>query len=102
MIGTFYIIADNMTRVDWWIITRDTIFILCYLTVFTAFLIGNSVSIVAAIVLFCLYILHILLMKFNHIYEVAIKKTVARNMEIKELSKIAMKDISQFHRTVNS
>ena len=84
-VGTFYLIADNATRVDWWIITRDTIFILCYLIVLTVFLIGNAVQIWKAFVLFGLYIVHILLMKYNHIYEVAIKKSVARRMEIKEL-----------------
>jgi hypothetical protein len=41
-------------------------------------------------------------MKFNYIYEVAIKKSVARTMEIKELTKIANNDISHFHRNLNS
>jgi hypothetical protein len=89
-----------MTRVDWWIITRDTIFILFYLTIITIFLIGNSVEIYKAIVLCILYIVHILLMKFNTMYEVAIKKSVARSMELKELKRIARKDISHFHRIV--
>jgi Ca2+/Na+ antiporter len=96
------LIADQGTRVDWWIITRDTIFILVYLTVITAFLIGNSVSLYQAIVLFILYLVHIILMKYNHVYEVAIKKSVARRMEIKELQKMAKKDINFFHQTVNS
>lgn len=79
---------------DWWIITRDTIFILVYLIALTAFLLGNNVAIWAAVVLLTLYIVHILLMKFNHVYEVAIKKSVARSMEIKELKRISEKDIS--------
>jgi hypothetical protein len=35
-----------------------------------------------------LYVIHVLLMKFNYIYEIAIKKSVARSMEIKELKRI--------------
>lgn len=41
-------------------------------------------------------------MKFNYLYEVAIKKSVARSLEIKELNKIAIKDISHFHKNLNS
>jgi len=83
--------------VDWWIITRDTIFILCYLICISVFLYGNSVEMWQAIVLFVLYFVHIILMKYNHLYEVAIKKSVARSLEIKELKKIAKNDISHFH-----
>jgi len=36
-------------------------------------------------------------MKFNRIYEVAIKKSVARTLEIRELNKIADKEINHFH-----
>lgn len=36
-------------------------------------------------------------MKYNHVYEVAIKKSVARSMEIKELKRMATKDINMFH-----
>lgn len=94
-------IAETGTRVDWWIITRDTIFIMIYLSVLTYFLIGNNVAIYGAIVLFILYFAHILLMKYNHVYEVAIKKSVARRMEIKELQRISQNDISHFHRNLN-
>ena len=55
-----------------------------------------------AIVLLVLYFVHILLMKFNYYYEVAIKKSVARSMEIKELTRIAHKDIAHFHKNLNS
>ena len=41
-------------------------------------------------------------MKFNYIYEIAIKKSVARSMEIKELKRICKKDISLFHRNLTS
>lgn len=95
-------IAETNTRVDWWIISRDTIFILIYLIVLTVFLIGNNVQLYKAIVLLVLYFVHILLMKFNYMYEIAIKKSVARSMEIKELKKICAKDISHFHRNLNT
>lgn len=39
-------------------------------------------------------------MKFNTSYEVAIKKSVARSMEIKELKRIARTNISHFHQIV--
>lgn len=100
--GLFYLIAEPGTRVDWWIITRDTIFILVYGTVLTLFLWGNDISDWKGIIMFVLYIVHILLMKYNHIYEVAIKKSVARTMEIKELKKLAKRDITHFHRNLNS
>lgn len=95
-------IAEVDTRVDWWIITRDTIFIVIYLVVLTIFLIGNYVQLYKAIVLLFLYVVHIFLMKFNYLYEIAIKKSVARKMEIKELKRICSKDISSFHRNLKS
>lgn len=55
-----------------------------------------------AIVLFCLYFVHIIFMKFNYIYEIAIKKGVARSMEIRKLKRICAKDISHFHRNLNN
>lgn len=47
--------------------------------------------------MFGLYFVHILLMKYNHIYEVAIKKSVARRLEISKLKKLAQEDVKQFH-----
>jgi hypothetical protein len=41
-------------------------------------------------------------MKYNSIYEVAIKKNVARLMEIRELTKLADTEIDYFHRNLNS
>jgi hypothetical protein len=41
-------------------------------------------------------------MKWNIIYEVAIKKNVARMMEIRELTRIAQTDIDFFHKNLNS
>jgi len=95
-------IAESNTRVDWWIITRDTIFIICHLIILTIFLMGNNVVLWKSLILLTLYFTHIMLMKYNHVYEVAIKKTVARRMEIKELNRIARTDISHFHRNANS
>ena len=95
-------IAEEGTRIDWWIITRDTIFIVMYLVVITVFLASRDIAIWQALVLLGLYIVHILLMKFNHLYEVAIKKTVARKLEIRELTRLASKDISHFHKISNT
>lgn len=41
-------------------------------------------------------------MKWNSIYEVAIKKNVARLMEIRELTRIAHTDIDFFHKNLSS
>ena len=68
-----------------------------YLSVITVFLSYNDIQIWQALILLVLYFVHILLMKFNRIYEVAIKKSVARALEIRELTKIANKNISHYH-----
>lgn len=68
----------------------------------TVFLSANDIVIWQAIILIVLYFVHILLMKFNRLYEVAIKKSVARTLEIRELNKIADTDISHFHQNLNS
>ena len=81
--------AENGTRIDWWVISRDTIFFVIYLIVITIFLSSNSITIMNALILFALYIIHIFAMKFNTTYEVAIKKNVARFMEIKEFTRVA-------------
>lgn len=84
---------EEGTLIDWWIITRETLFILFYLAIVTAFLVGNKVELYQATVLFILYIVHIFLMKYSNKYEVAIKKAVANKMEINELQRIAHRDI---------
>jgi len=91
--GAFYLIVEEGTLIDWWIITRETLFILFYLAIVTAFLVGNKVELYQATVLFILYIVHIFLMKYSNKYEVAIKKAVANKMEINELQRIAHRDI---------
>lgn len=95
-------IADTNTRIDWWVITRDTLFFVIYLIVITIFLSSNNISITNAIILLLIYIVHIMAMKWNSIYEVAIKKNVARLMEIWELTRIAHNDIDFFHKNLNS
>jgi Ca2+/Na+ antiporter len=100
--GGFYLIADTNTRIDWWVITRDTLFFIIYLVVITIFLSSNSITITNAIILLVIYIVHIFAMKWNSLYEVAIKKNVARLMEIRELTRIAYQDIDFFHKNLNS
>lgn len=100
--GGFYFLADQGTRIDWWVITRDTIFLVIYLVVITIQLSSNNITITNALILVFLYVFHILMMKFNSLYEVAIKKNVARSMEIKELTYVANTNIDHFHRNLNT
>ena len=86
-----------MTRIDWWISTRDTILFLIYLGTLSYIIMGNEIEKYAVYVLILLYINHVILMKFNHQYEVAIKKGLASFLEVKELHKIANKNIDHFH-----
>ena len=72
-LGVFYLIVPAKTLIDWWIITRETVFILIYLIAISVFLYGNKVELYNALILFTLYIVHIFLMKFSSKYEVAIK-----------------------------
>jgi len=58
---------------------------------------GNQVYALQAILMFVIYILHIILMKFSSKYEVVIKTALANAMEKSELTKIAKKDISMYH-----
>ena len=83
--AVFYLVAEVSTRVDWWISTRDTIFMMLQLFILIALLIGNSINLWRAVVMLVMYFIHVLLMKYNHLYEVAIKKSVARNIELKKL-----------------
>ena len=84
------------TLIDWWIITRETVFILIYLIAISVFLYGNKVELYNALILFALYIVHIFLMKFSSKYEVAIKQALANSLEIRTLSKIARQDITRY------
>lgn len=81
--------AETGTRIDWWVITRDTLFFIIYLVIITIFLSSNSITLTNAFILIAIYVVHIFAMKWNILYEVAIKKNVARMMEIRELTRIA-------------
>lgn len=100
--GMFYLIVPIGTLIDWWIITRETVFILFYLIILSVFLYGNRIELWKALVLVVLYIIHIFLMKFSNKYEVAIKQALANRLEIKTLSKIAAEDITKFHMNLKS
>lgn len=90
------------TLIDWWIITRETVFILLYLIVISVFLFGNRVELFKALILVLLYIVHIFLMKFSSKYEVAIKQALANKIEIKTLSNLAKTDITRFHMNLKT
>ena len=100
--GAFYLVIDPGTKVDWWIITRETVFFLTYAGVFTGLLMGNQIEIWKALVLILCYIVHVGLMVFNYYYEVLIKKTVTRAVEIRDKQNKAIKDIDQFHQNDES
>lgn len=97
--GAFYIVADVGTRIDWWIITRETIFLLFYLGWFTGFLIGNSIEVWKSILLLVFYFIHIIMMVLNSYYEVAIKKAVARHYEIRDIKSKIHRSPANFHTT---
>jgi len=100
--GLFYLIVPVGTFIDWWIITRETVFFLIYLGIMSAFLYGNKVTTLKAFFLLMIYVIHIFLMKFSSKYEVSIKHNLANSLEINELKKLANQDISRFHRTLKS
>lgn len=87
--GIFYLVVAEETLIDWWIITRDTVFFLLYLLVLAFFLYGNNINQTKALILVVIYILHILLMKFSSKYEILIKHKLANTIEVSGLKKIA-------------
>ena len=87
--GIFYLVVAEETLIDWWIITRDTVFFLLYLLVLAFFLYGNNINQTKALILVVIYILHILLMKFSSKYEILIKHKLANTNEVSGLKKIA-------------
>lgn len=96
--GAFYIVADIGTKVDWWIISRETLFLLFYLGLFSGFLIGNEIEYWKALILFIFYIVHIVMMVLNQYYEVAVKKGVARHYDLKQKKeRIAKEGIEYYH-----
>lgn len=100
--GYFYTLADENTRIDWWISIRDSVLFLIYLAIMSYFLIGNVIQDYAIYSLVVIYILHVFLMKLNHSYEVALKKAVAGILEVRELNRLAREDISHFHYNLDS
>jgi Ca2+/Na+ antiporter len=73
----FYLIVQEGTLIDWWIVSRETAFFLLYLAIMSILLYGNKVDIGGAMILIVLYIVHIFLMKYSSKYEVVIKKLLA-------------------------
>lgn len=65
-------------------------------------MIGNEIPTYAVWMLVVIYLIHVILMKLNHMYEVAIKKSLANAMEVNELKRIATEDISHFHYNLDS
>jgi len=68
---------------------RDSILFLIYLGTMSYFLVGNVIEDYAIYSLMAIYVLHVTLMKMNHTYEVALKKSVASIMEVRELKRLA-------------
>jgi Ca2+/Na+ antiporter len=100
--GAFYLVADKGTKIDWWIITREAIFLIVYVSFFSGFLIGNQITAWKAAILLLCYFVHIIMMILNQYYEVAIKKAVARHYELKEKSEVCKKDIHYYHQNFES
>ena len=73
----FYLIVQEGTLIDWWIVSRETAFFLLYLAIMSALLQGNQVDMSGSAILVVLYVVHILLMKYSSKYEVVIKKLLA-------------------------
>lgn len=100
--GAFYLVADYNTKIDWWIITRETIFLLIYAGLFSGLLYGGKVDSWQAAILVGCYLIHIVMMVMNQYYEVAIKKAVARKYMLKEKAERARADITYYHSNVNN
>ena len=81
---------------------RDSILFLIYLCTMSYFLIGNVIEDYAIYSLMAIYVLHVTLMKMNHTYEVALKKSVASIMEVRELKRLAQDDVGHFHYNLDS
>jgi len=104
--GYFYTLTAEDTRIDWWISIRDSTLFIIYLAVMSFFMIDNDISDLQIYILIILYILHIVLMKNNHTYEVALKKTFASMLEVRELNRLANDDdnngMQHFHYNLDT
>lgn len=102
IMGAFYRLAPEDTRIDWWISTRDSLLFIVYLVVQSYFLVGNKIDSYATYVLIVIYAIHVVLMKLNHPVEVMIKKGVANYFEVRELHRLADENIQHFHYNLDS
>ena len=100
--GLFYLHAEEGTRIDWWISTRDTFLFIFYLMIMSVFMFGGNIESYEIIVLCVIYFFHVFLMKLNYTYEVAIKKAFASFLEVRELNRLALENISHFHCNLDS
>jgi Ca2+/Na+ antiporter len=100
--GYFYTKTPEGTRIDWWISTRDTFMFICYLGLMSYFMQGNKIDDYAIYTLLVIYIVHVVLMKMNHSYEVALKKSVASFLEVRELNRLANENMSHFHYNLDT
>lgn len=66
------------------------------------FMKGNKIDDYAIYTLLVIYIVHVILMKMNHSYEVALKKSVASFLEVRELNRLANEDMSHFHYNLDT
>ena len=94
---------QNLLRTDWFPMTRDTIFLTCLLPSLYEMARTGSSSVKSAIqwwqalILILLYCIHLLIMKYNRLYEKLIRhKITSINLE-RKLKHEAKKDIKRFH-----
>lgn len=100
--GIFYLLVAEGTLIDWWIITRETMFFFLELGLMAYLLYGNSINKAKAFVLIGVYIVHIVLVKFSSKYEILIKHKLANSLELRELDNIAKNNVQAFHRTLRT
>lgn len=75
---------------------------ICYLGLMSYFMQGNKIDDYAIYTLLVIYIVHVVLMKMNHSYEVALKKSVASFLEVRELRRLANENMSHFHYNLDT
>lgn len=73
-----------------------------YLALMSYFMQGNKIDDYAIYTLLVIYIVHVILMKMNHSYEVALKKSVASFLEVRELNRLANENMSHFHYNLDT
>jgi hypothetical protein len=66
------------------------------------FMQGNKIDNYAIYILLVIYIMHVILMKMNHSYEVALKKSVASFLEVRELNRLANENMAHFHYNLDT